>query len=146
MPRGAGIAVAPVVPLASGSLAIDTGRLEGARDLKASPFNLLGRYNDDASRVNAVATSRLAAQEPMRGQFRTPSLRNVKVTAPYMHDGHLDRLHDAIRHATPRPTREGAPEGLTAQQVNDLAAFLDTLTDRYGERRPWVTESKVRCP
>ena len=31
-------------------------------------------------------------------------------------------------------------------RIEDVAAFLVTLTDRYGERRPWVTQSKVRCP
>ncbi|MEP6701771.1 MAG: cytochrome c peroxidase, partial [Betaproteobacteria bacterium] len=140
------VASAPAVSRTIGSPALDAGRLDGARELTKSPFNLLGLYNDDSSRANAVATSRLTARENMRGQFRTPSLRNVAVTAPYMHDGHLDDLREAIRHARPRPTRGNTAHTLTEQQVDDVAAFLVTLTDRYGERRPWVTASNVRCP
>jgi hypothetical protein len=41
---------------------------------------------------------------------------------------------------------DGTPQPLTGQQVGDIAAFLATLTDPYGERRPWVTRSAVRCP
>lgn len=53
------------------------------------------------------------------GRFRTPSLRNVAVTGPWLHDGTAKTLADAIaRHP-------GAP----ADTV-DLTAFLDTLTDR----------------
>ena len=144
--RVTGPSVVASVPHPVGASARDLGRLEGARELKASAFNLLGPYNDDPSRANAVATSRLAAQEHMREQFRTPSLRNVAVTSPYLHDGHVDHLQDAIRHAPPLATRDGEARTLTAQQVNDLAAFLMTLTDAYGERRPWVTTSTIRCP
>jgi cytochrome c peroxidase len=124
----------------------DAGRFDGARELKASAFNLLGPYNDDPSRANAVGTSRLTAHEQMRGQFRTPSLRNVAVTSPYMHDGHVDLLRDAILHAPPHPSTDGALEPLSDQEVGDLAAFLATLTDAYGERRPWTVTSRVRCP
>ena len=149
--RAAGVSVFPAAQVSGGAPAPGTersegGRLEGARELKASAFNLLGPYNDDPSRANAVATSRLATHEHMRGQFRTPSLRNVSVTSPYMHDGQFERLQDAIRHAPQRPAREGGSEALTEQQVADLAAFLATLTDAYGERRPWSATSKVRCP
>ena len=130
----------------SGTAAVrDLGRFDGARELKASAFNLLGPYNDDRTRANAIPTSRLLANEPMRGQYRTPSLRNVAVTAPYMHDGHVENLQVAIRHVTPRGA-DGTPVPLSAHEASDLAAFLATLTDAYGERRPWVTESEIRCP
>jgi cytochrome c peroxidase len=56
------------------------------------------------------------------GRFRTPSLRNVAVTAPYFHDGASPKLADAIlRHRD----MTLAPEAVT-----ELTAFLDTLTDR----------------
>lgn len=59
------------------------------------------------------------------GSFKTPSLRNVGVTAPYLHDGSLVTLQEAVaffagRHAS-------AP--LTAAETEDLVAFLLTLTD-----------------
>jgi len=119
----------------------DSGRLRDARDLKASRFNLLGAYNDDASRRNARATRRLAVDASLAGQFRTPSLRNVAVTAPYFHDGQTERLRDALGHA-------GAPAGgaLRADELDDLAAFLATLTDAHGARRPWNPAGLARCP
>ena len=79
----------------------DDGRLGDARYLKASRFNLQGAYNDDASRRNAVATRHLAVNAGLAGQFRTPTLRNVAVTAPYFHDGQTERLTDALQHPQP---------------------------------------------
>ena len=126
---------------ATSASATDTGRHEDARNLQANSFNLLGRYNDDHGRANARATLRLAVREDMRGQFRTPGLRNVAVTAPYMHDGALDTLRQAVQHSA-----ASLPRPLETQQVDDLLAFLATLTDRHGEKRPWDTAAAVPCP
>ncbi len=114
----------------------DAGRLDGARSVKASPLNLLGRYNDDPTRANQRATQRLDVREALRGQFRTPSLRNVSTTGPYLHDGRADSLHMALQHGGP----------LSAAQASDLADFLATLTDRYAERRPWTADTGIPCP
>jgi cytochrome c peroxidase len=60
--------------------------------------------------------------------FRTPALRGVAVTAPYMHDGSVARLCDA---ALPHASLPGAgvpPGGLTAAERDDVAAFLRTLS------------------
>ena len=124
-------------PVAGAPAGADTGRLEGARYLKASPFNLLGRFNDDPRRANAAATRKLLPRDELRGQYRTPSLRNVALTGPYLHDGRFEHLRDALQH------RQQGQAGLsvaplTTQQVDDLAAFLATLSDTYGERRPWA--------
>jgi cytochrome c peroxidase len=96
------------------------------------------------------------------GQFRTPSLRNVAVTAPYMHDGSIATLHDVIRHhyavagraakqgAGPSPLRSAFIEGFAVSdaEVNDLVAFLESLTDteflqnpRHGN--PWGQPSSA---
>jgi cytochrome c peroxidase len=56
------------------------------------------------------------------GAFKTPSLRNVGITGPYLHDGSLPTLWQAVRHFDPA----GA---LSAQDVEDLVAFLFSLTD-----------------
>lgn len=61
-----------------------------------------------------------------KGKFRTPSLRNVALTAPYMHDGSVDSLAEAIRrHASAVP----AVGSFTAGQNADLIAWLNALTD-----------------
>jgi len=75
------------------------------------------------------------------GRFRVPSLRNVALTAPYMHDGRLATLPAVLAHyaggVQPSATLDTAlqPPGgalgiaLTAQEQADLIAFLGTLTD-----------------
>jgi cytochrome c peroxidase len=73
------------------------------------------------------------------GRFKTPSLRNVAVTAPYMHDGRFQTLEEVIDHydsgGHPSPTidpnmkfTQGGLQ-LTAQKKQQLIAFLHTLTD-----------------
>ena len=128
----------------------DTGRLAGAISLKNNRLNLTGVYNDDPRRANQLATQRLVAREDMRGQFRTPSLRNVTATAPYMHDGRMDRLQDAVRHGghgtLAPPGGPVAALPLSLQQADDLVAFLATLTDAYGQRRPWSSDAVAQCP
>jgi cytochrome c peroxidase len=118
----------------------DSGRLRDARDLKASRFNLQGLYNDDARHRNARATRQLAVNAELAGRFRTPSLRNVAVTAPYFHDGRTASLRDALQHAT-----VPASEPLRVGEIDDLAAFLATLTDADGARRPWSPSGLTRC-
>ena len=69
------------------------------------------------------------------GKFRTPTLRNIELTAPYMHDGRFNSLEEVIDHyikgghysenASPN-VRELA---LEASHIDDLIAFLKTLTD-----------------
>src|SRR5690606_26934764 len=70
------------------------------------------------------------------GKFRVPSLRNVAVTAPYMHDGSVATLVDVVGHyarggrghAYTDPQSE--PLSLTESDKSDLVAFLETLTDQ----------------
>jgi cytochrome c peroxidase len=127
----------------------DDGRLGDARYLKASRFNLQGAYNDDASRRNAAATRHLVVSGSLAGTFRTPTLRNVAVTAPYFHDGQTERLSDAVQHTQPASaSTSGAALGepLDLGEIDDLAAFLATLTDAHGARRPWNPSGLTRCP
>lgn len=70
------------------------------------------------------------------GQFRAPTLRNIAVTAPYMHDGSIPTLEGVIDHyATgghPSPFRSRAVRGfkLTVPERAALLAFLGSLTDQ----------------
>lgn len=62
------------------------------------------------------------------GLFRTPSLRGVASTAPYMHDGSIATLNDAIdREVYYRSLQSGHPLQLTVEERADLEAFLLTL-------------------
>ncbi len=120
----------------------DRGRQQDVERLRDDPLNLLGRFNDDAQRRHAGPTRALRADASLRGRYRTPSLRNVAVTAPYMHDGRFEQLSDAVRHGGD----PGQAAAMTRAQVDDIVAFLSTLTDANGERRPWSSETLHACP
>lgn len=63
------------------------------------------------------------------GRFKTPSLRNVALTAPYMHDGSLPTLEQAVdQEAYYRGLEAGRPLILTPAEKADLVAFLRSLT------------------
>ncbi|HEY8262601.1 MAG TPA: cytochrome c peroxidase [Methylosinus sp.] len=75
------------------------------------------------------------------GAFKTPTLRNVAVTPPYMHDGSLKTLKDVVKHYNNGGRSEGDPPQvndylsggirplqLSEQQIDDLVAFMETLT------------------
>lgn len=67
-------------------------------------------------------------------QFRTPSLRNIALTAPYMHDGGLQTLRDVVLFYNkggfthPQQSKLIKPLGLTNDQIKQLVAFMGALT------------------
>ena len=72
------------------------------------------------------------------GKFRTAPLRNVALTAPYLHDGSAATMAEAIRRH---------PEGRTldARTLEELVAFLGALTDRNFVENPAFSRPKARC-
>lgn len=71
------------------------------------------------------------------GAFRTPSLRNVALTAPYMHDGSVATLAEAVDlEVYYRGAREDRPLILTPAEREDLIAFLHTLTSEDVAKPP----------
>lgn len=70
------------------------------------------------------------------GTFRTPSLRNVALTAPYMHDGSIATLSEAVDEELYRRGRVlEYPIPLTVSERRDLVAFLDSLTSPNARSR-----------
>jgi cytochrome c peroxidase len=69
------------------------------------------------------------------GHFKSPSLRNVELTGPYMHDGRFSTLEEVIDHYSSggrnHPNKDGRmlPMNFTASEKEALVAFLETLTD-----------------
>ncbi|MDZ7781970.1 MAG: cytochrome c peroxidase [Halioglobus sp.] len=67
-------------------------------------------------------------------QFKTPGLRNIALTAPYMHDGSLQSLQQVVRYynrggsADPNLDAAIKPLGLSDSEVADIVAFLVSLT------------------
>ena len=109
---------------------------------RASPalplFHNTGLYNVDGKgsypRIDRGLLDRTGHPADM-GRFRAPTLRNVAVTAPYMHDGSIPTLRAAVAHyasgglASPYKSERVAGFTLTADQTDDLVAFLNSLTD-----------------
>ena len=67
--------------------------------------------------------------------FKTPTLRNVLVTAPYFHDGSMQTLWDAVDHYNkgdglkdPWLDDDIEPLALTEDEIDDLVAFMASLT------------------
>jgi len=120
---------------------VDPGRYGGIAALLASPFNLLGPYNDDPAKAAGIPTRHVEQLHRNWGEFRVPSLRNVARTAPYMHNGSLATLKDVVRHYSELDEERlhghtGArlirPLRLTTQEAADLVAFLETLSANSG--------------
>jgi cytochrome c peroxidase len=87
-----------------------------------------------------------------KGKFKVPSLRNIALTAPYMHDGRFKTLEEVIAHynsgiqesATADPTVLNTKDTglfLTEQDKQDLVNFLKTLTDET-----FVNEPSYKTP
>jgi cytochrome c peroxidase len=132
------------VPFFTGPGQVDPGRHDDLQRLRASPYNLLGRHSDDAGKASAQPT-RLAVLEPRHwGEFKVPSLRNVAVAAPYMHNGSVPTLRDAVLHystldesrihSSAQPLLRALR--LAEDEVDALVAFLGSLTDAHGADRP----------
>jgi cytochrome c peroxidase len=108
------------------------------RDTGPSWWALLDGGNDDAAHV-AHAPPREPFDPAIRGAWRTPSLRDVALTAPYMHDGVYRTLEEVLWHynsggrgvaatAVGTASVKLKPLSLTDTELADLAAFLRTLT------------------
>ena len=116
----------------------DPGRRAGIRQLLESRFNLLGPYNDDRSGAAAVKSRHVALEHRNYGEFKVPMLRNVALTAPYMHNGSLASLAEVVRHYSElnmeRLHADGEsllrPLRLSVEESSDLVEFLASLTER----------------
>ena len=83
----------------------------------------------------------VTGDERDRGAFRTPQLRNVELTAPYMHDGSLQTLDEVIEFydrggdsTSFTKSEKMRPLGLSADEKEALRAFMESLTDESALR------------
>ncbi|WP_189367949.1 methanobactin export MATE transporter MbnM [Tateyamaria omphalii] len=149
-----------------------TDNLQTARSpFVETAFHNNGLYNiggTGAYPPGAQGLAEFTGRDEDIGRFRTPSLRNVAMTAPYMHDGSIETLREVIDHyaAGGRTIAEGPFSGVgadhpnksglligfkaTEQEVNDLIAFLESLTDErfltnpaYAD--PWPEDHPARA-
>jgi cytochrome c peroxidase len=98
-------------------------------------------HNTGISRGSAdTGRFSVTGDESERGAFKTPSLRNVAETAPYMHDGSIATLEEVIEHydrggtANPHLDDEITALKLSPAEKRELIAFLESLTGRSPAR------------
>ena len=101
-------------------------------DLSDHGFHNIGTTLDHA---HDAGRQRLTLQPDDRGKFKTPTLRNIALTAPYMHDGSMLSLEEVIEHFNSGglgdPNKSSLIQSLelSIQEKVDLVAFLRSLTD-----------------
>lgn len=129
------------LPLLPGE-APDRGRADGIAKVRADVFNAAGPFGDMPAAEAKQQLEFLPAPQSQLGAFKTPTLRNVALTGPYMHDGRFATLAQVMQFyaqgaAASRGRLVGEREAtanlvppLTAAQQADLIAFLDTLTGK----------------
>jgi len=114
---------------------IDAGRYGGIQQVRANPYNLLGKYNDGDPGLNAVSSSHVRLTHRNWGEFKIPGLRAVAATPPYMHNGSLPTLRDVVLHYSnldeERLHTDGEkilrPLKLSDAEIDDLVSFLRSL-------------------
>lgn len=116
----------------------------------ASLFHNTGLYNVDGQGgypANNTGIYEITGDPADMGRFRAPTLRNIAVTAPYMHDGSMETLDEVVDHyaaggsliekgpnagdGRASPLKSGLVAGFTLSEEEraDLIAFLESLTD-----------------
>lgn len=121
---------------------VDPGRHAGIQRLRADPYNLGSRFNDQPAGARsgladtALKTRTVTLQHRNFGEWKVPGLRNLTATAPYMHDGSRATLRDVVLHYSQlnedRLHADGEailrPLRLSEDEIRDLVAFLESLS------------------
>ncbi len=123
------------VPTSEG---VDPGRVLGLVALKRDPFRSSGGFSDSPETGHQKLDYLVLDDHRPAREFKTPTLRNIARTAPYMHEGQIATLAEVIEFystlADAAEFRQGGekivrPLFLSEQEKADLVAFLESLTD-----------------
>lgn len=111
-------------------------------DMTRNEFRNIGLFN--GKNLNDSGRMVISHAKEDIGKFKTPALRNIAITAPYMHNGMFKTLKEVIDfynepdkivpNSINRDTTLAKPLGLTECEKTDLEAFLLSLTDRRFQR------------
>ena len=161
---------------------VGCGRCHGGHNFRFTPghrrseednsvaYHNTGLYNVDGEGAYPASDQGLievTANEADMGKFKAPTLRNIALTAPYMHDGSVATLKEVLEHYASGGRRiasgEHAGDGslnpfksnlisgfvLTEPETQQLLAFLHSLTDtsfttRAAHGNPWESEISAR--
>jgi cytochrome c peroxidase len=124
-------------------VAEDHGRREGIQYLRDDPLKQTSIYSDERTLGRAKLEAALALPDSETdGTFRTPTLRNLTLTAPYLHTGALRLLEDVIEFYARGGDPEGTFSGRRAESIRPFAlsadekkALLDLLTSLTAPER-----------
>lgn len=130
---------------------MDQGRYEGVPVVKNDVFNAAGPFSDAPDSRSADEIKFLIQKDENRGQFKTPTLRNVERTDPYMHGGHFESLQEVVEFYAELDNqvlvghREESLEkfDLSDSETDDLVAFLKALS---GESVPEKLKKQPDSP
>ena len=110
-------------------------------------YTLPAEYNPDGANFVDLGLGGALNDPAQNGKFRVQTLRNIAATPPYMHNGIYNTLHEVVEFHNSRfeGTDKWAPPevydnlnatvgslNLTPTEVDDIVAFLETLTDEFG--------------
>ena len=129
---------------------VELGRYQGVKLLAQDEFTCLSPFSDADSRdCDEMRFLKVSGPE-LVGALKTPTLRNIAKTAPYMQFGQFATLQEVIAHYNQpsppvfnrqlhpsRPHFDIMPLKLTEQEIGDLQAFLHTLTSPLPVEDPW---------
>ncbi len=131
---------------------MERGRLDALNNLLASEFTADSAYSDDVNEGKKRLAGLTKDDPQWTGMWRTKGLREIAITAPYTHAGQLATLKDVIDFYNKGGDESGfigkkdklmKPLNLSAAEVQDLIAFLGTLT---GEDIPAVLTVDTSAP
>jgi cytochrome c peroxidase len=122
------------------------GRVETVRVAMADAFNCLSEFNDDTNPYCAELRFARTGDE-LIGAHKTPSLRNVALTSPYMHAGQMHSLADIIDQYNRAPLavvghNEADPLRLSRGEKKQIEAFLHTLNSPLATAPEWLVAPK----
>jgi len=125
------------VPTLDGGPRRDAGRHRGIPQVQADPFNGTGAFSDAPEGAAKDKLHFLPVAADHWSEFKTPTLRNVALTAPYMHQGQFATLDEVLAYyntleravPTHSPERTLQPVNLSADALASLREFLVALTD-----------------
>ncbi len=118
------------------------GRVAAVREARADPFNCLGHFSDDPL-ANCAELRFARTGNDLIGAHKTPSLRNVALTAPYMHAGQMNSLAEIIDQYDRAPPalighNEAKTLNLSRNERRQLETFLHTLSAPLATSPEWL--------
>lgn len=128
----------------------DEGRLAAIPQVISSEFNCLSQYADRQGRNCDELTYLKTQGEELRHAFKVPSLRNITLTAPYMHNGSFTHLSEVLDYYNRSPRNglghtELEPLYLFPFQLEQLEQFLSSLESGIAPSSVWgLTHGKEK--